>query len=156
MKDRLDEAAAAARRVDPRAKLCRIFGLALRADGTILLGEPGKYVPRWEYAFADDQDGEAPPRYVTVLYLSPAAPIVDPNAGNVSAAAPFPSWAASSLADSDVLAAAFSAQPGHERMGGFDHDSILYQVEKGEPVVLMGNWKGQHLRMDPVTRSVIL
>jgi hypothetical protein len=53
-----------------------------------------------------------------------------------AAAAPFPSWAASSLADSDVLAAAFGAQPGHDRMGGFDRDSILYRVEKGEPAIL--------------------
>lgn len=156
MKDRLNEAMAAAKQVNPRAKLCRVFGLALRADGSILLGEPGKFVPRWEYAFVDDQEEHAPPRYVTILYLSPGAPLVDPNAGNVSSIEPFPSGDAPILADSDVLAAAFNAQAGHEPMGGFDNDSILYQVEKGEPVVLMGNWKGQHIRLDPVTLSVLI
>jgi len=154
MKDRLNEAIAAARQVNPRAKLCRIFGLALQADGTVLLGQPGKYVPRWEYAFVDGEEEKVPPRYVTVLYLNPGAPLVDPNAGNVSSLEPFPAWAAPALADSDVLAAAFSAQPGHEPMGGCDNDSILYQVENGQPDVLLGNWKGQHLRMDPVTVAV--
>lgn len=154
MKDRLNDALAAARQVNPAAKLCRIFGLGLRADGSILLGEPGKFVPRWEYAFVDGREGKAPPRYVTVLYLSPRTPLVDPNAGNVTSAEPFPPWAVPILADSDVLAAAFSAQAGHEPMGGFDDDSLLYHVDNGEPGAVMGNWKGQHLRLDPVTVAV--
>ena len=72
--DRLDEALALAAEVDSRARLVRIFGLGLHADGRVRLSAPDDWISRWEYAFVVGGEDEGPLRHVTVLYLFPDGP----------------------------------------------------------------------------------
>ena len=151
MKDKLDEAIAKAKAKNPACKLVRIFGLAIESDGNITLGQQGKFTPRWEYAFMDDKNGEAPAQFLTVLYLAPKVPLVSDNAGNVGNKEPFKEETIPMIADSSVLASVFNIQEGYKHLNGNDSDSVIYYVDHGSPVVVISNWNGQCLRLDPFT-----
>lgn len=155
MKDRLNDAIRMAKEMNPAAKLVRITGLALNADGTIMLGEQGKFIPRWEYAFMDDKNGEAPPVFMTVLYMAPKAPLKTPNAGNVSDTGIIPDEQVQMLADSDIVATVFNSIPGNKPCGGYDNDCISYIIQDELPTVIVMNWKGQSARFDPFTLETI-
>jgi len=151
MKDKLEEAIKRAREKNPAAKLVRIFGLNLNPDGTVMLGQQGKFTPRWEYAFMDDKNGEAPPQFITVLFMAPKVPMVNNNAGNVSQMPPFSDEQLGMLANSDLAATIFSTIPGNKPFIGADNESITYIIQDGKPVVHLCNWKGQIIRLDAIT-----
>jgi hypothetical protein len=151
MRDKLDEAIAKAKAKNPAVKLVRIFGAAVDKDGTVMLGQQGKFMPRWEFAFMDDKNGEAPPQFITVLYLAPKVPMVNDNAGNVSTMPPLSDGQVSMLANSDVVATVFASLPDNKPCGGFDNDTMVYMIQNEEPVVHISNWKGQTTRLDAIT-----
>jgi len=151
MRDKLDEAIAKAKAKNPAVKLVRIFGAALDKDGTVMLGQQGKFMPRWEFAFMDDKNGEAPPQFITVLYLAPKVPMVNDNAGNVSTMPPFSEGQVSMLANSDVVATVFASLPDNKPCAGYDNDTIVYLIQDEQPVVHVSNWKGQMARLDAIT-----
>jgi len=151
MRDKLDEAITRARAKNPTAKLVRIFGAALDKDGTVMLGQQGKFMPRWEFAFMDDKNGEAPPQFITVLYLAPKVPMVNDNAGNVSNMPTFSEEQIGMFANSDVVATVFASFPDHKPCGGYDNDTMVYLVQDEVPVVHVSNWKGQIVRLNAIT-----
>jgi hypothetical protein len=116
-----------------------------------MLGQQGKFMPRWEFAFMDDKNGEAPPQFLTVLYLAPKVPMVNENAGNVSEMPPFSEEQVGMLANSDLVANVFASLPDHKPCGGYDNDSIVYMIQNNEPVVFVSNWKGQSDRFNAIS-----
>ena len=156
MRDKLDEAMRLAAEVNPEVKLVRITGLGIHPDGTVHLGRVGDYISRWEYAFMDNKEGEAPPEFVTVLYWQSGAPHVDPRAGNVSVMEYFDEEIIPELRDSDALVERFHDQPEHKAMCGHQNDVIAYSMRRAlDPVVVLQNWKGQSWRMDPISLDAI-
>jgi|GEM_PF-6465970 len=151
MRDKLEEALKRAKEKSPAAKLVRIFGLNLNSDGTVLLGKQGNYTARWEFAFMDDKNGEAPPQFLTVMFLAPKVPMVDEHAGNVSEMPPFSDEQIGMLANSDVAVTVFTSMPDHKPFGGNDNESIVYMVQDGKAVIHLNNWKGQNVRLDAIT-----
>jgi hypothetical protein len=152
MRDKLDEAIELAKEVNPAAKLVRISGLGINKNGTVSFEKHDDYVSRWEYAFCDDKDGEAPPQFVTVLYWIGGQGMVDPNAGNVSNEIHFDTEMIPQLKDSDVLARLFHNSKDYKKMCGNHADVIIYYMEKMmAPVAIIQNWKSQFLRLDPVS-----
>lgn len=155
MRDKLQEAITKARAKNPTAKLVRISGMAADKDGAVMLGQQGKFIPRWEFAFMDDKNGEAPPQFITVLYLAPKVPMVDDHAGNVSEMPPFSDEQIGMLANSDLAANVFASLPDHKPLAGYDNDYIVYMVQNDIPVVHVGNWKGQIVRFNAITLEKI-
>ena len=151
MKDKLEEAIKRAKEKNPAAKLVRIFGMNLNPDGTVMLGQQGKFTPRWEYAFKDDKNGEAPPQFITVLFMAPKVPMVNANAGNVSDMPSFSDEQLGMLANSDLAAKAFLAIPDYKPFIGNDNESIVYLIQDNKPVIHLTNWKGQMVRLDAIT-----
>jgi len=151
MKDKLQEAITKARAKNPTAKLVRICGMAVDKDGAVMLGQQGKFIPRWEFAFMDDKNGEAPPQFITVLYLAPKVPMVDDHAGNVSEMPPFSDDQIGMLANSDLIANVFASLPDHKPLGAYDNDNITYMVQNNEPVAFACNWKGQSERFNAIS-----
>jgi hypothetical protein len=130
--------------------------LCLHRDGTVHLGDPEDYVSRWQYAFMDDKDDEEPPQFITVLHISPNEINIDKNAGNVVHGIPFDDDIISQLKDSDKLAKVYHRPQDVKRMKGKDNDCVLYFMEKMmAPVAILQNWKGQFLKIDPVTLEKI-
>jgi hypothetical protein len=151
MRDKLEEAMKRAKEKNPNAKLVRIFGMNLNPDGTVMLGQQGKFTPRWEYAFMDDKNGEAPPQFISVLYMAPKVPMVNNNAGNVSEMPPFSDEQLSMLANSDVAATVFTSMPDYKPFIGADNETIVYIIQDNKPVIHLTNWKGQMVRLDAIT-----
>lgn len=156
MRDRLDQAIRLALEINPEAKLVRISGLGVHADGAVELGRPNDYISRWEYAFMDDREGEAPPFFVSVLYYASGEPLVTPNPGNVTQSETFDEEIIPELQDSDALVEIFNDQPDYKPMGGYQQDALVYSMRRAlDPIVIMQNWKGQFLRLDPISLDII-
>lgn len=151
MRDKLEDAIKRAKDKNPAVKLVRIFGLNLNSDGTVLLGKQGNYTARWEFAFMDDKNGEAPPQFITIMFLAPKVPMVNENAGNVSQMPPFSDEQLGMLANSDVAVTVFSAIPDNKPFIGGDNESIVYIIQNDRPVIHLTNWKGQMVRLDAIT-----
>jgi hypothetical protein len=130
MRDKLDEAIRLASGVSPEVNLIRITGLGIHSDGTVQLGRPNDFVSRWEFAFMDDKEGEAPPFFVSVLYLKPGKPLVTPSAGNVMQSEYFDEEVIPELHDSDALVELFNDQPDYKPMGGNNQDAMVYSMRR--------------------------
>ena len=152
LRERLVEALALAAEVDRRARLVRILGLGLHADGRVRLGAPDDWISRWEYAFiVGDEDGESL-GYITVLYLSPDGPRVDPHAGNVSETEFFDDEVIDGLHDSDRLVKAFNRRFCSHPMAGGEDDVLLITMRRMlDPIAVMYNGNGDQMRLDPVS-----
>jgi hypothetical protein len=152
MQDKLEEAIRLAARVNTDAGLVRIFGLGLHPDGTVRPGQADDYYSRWEYAFVDDKEGEAPPQCITVLYWGRDDPHVDPKAGNVDSKLEiFDEETLSGLHDSDEITGLFCDHSDYKPPAGTSDDFILYTMRRlYDPQVIIQNWKGQTLILDPV------
>jgi hypothetical protein len=157
MRDRLDEAIRLAAEVNRQAQLVKITGLGLQPDGCVHLGKAVDWVSRWEYAFMDDKDGQAPKQYITVLYLQDAKPIVDPRAGNVAEIKEyFDEELIPILKDSHELVGIFHEQPDYKKMAGTAEDFIVYSMRRMlDPLATICNWDGQFLRLDPVSGDIV-
>ena len=156
MRDRLDEAIGKAESVNPKARLVSIVGIGLHGDGSIHLGDKKDHVSRWQYAFRDHKDEDEPPQDITVIYIYSGEPLVDENAGNVTHDEPFETEMISNLSNSKRLVDLFNEQPGFKPMAGDINDVIVYFMEKMlAPVALIMNWKGQMLRVDPLTMEIL-
>jgi hypothetical protein len=84
------------------------------------------------------------------MYLAPTVPLVNDNAGNVGNKEAFKDENVPMLADSTVLASVFNIEAGYKHLNGNDNDSMVYYVDDGSPVVVISNWNGQSLRLDPI------
>jgi hypothetical protein len=158
MRDRLDEAIKLAKEIDSWAMLSSIVGLKVHQDGAVHLGEAkDDYISRWQYAFMNDMGGDAPTKYITVLYwMDGKTPHVDKKAGNVSDTVPFEDDLIPKLEDSDSLAAKFNQQPNFKTLGGYDSDCVIYRMDKPMlPLAIVTNWKGQSLMIDPVEMEIL-
>jgi hypothetical protein len=153
MRDKLDEALRLVAKINPEARLVRIIGIGVHQDGTVHLDNSRDYESRWEYAFKDDKDGESPPVCITVLYYNFNERLVDENAGNVPWDMEyFDEEIIDELKDSDELAEIFADQDDFKPLGGSGRDVVLYTMRRAlDPVVMISNWKGQHLQLDPIS-----
>jgi hypothetical protein len=157
MRDKLDEALRLAAEVNPEAQLVRIIGIGVHDDGTVHLDNPNDYESRWEYAFKDDHDGESPPACLTVLYYHTGQRLIDKNAGNVPWDMEyFDEEIIPELKDSDELSEVFAEEDDFKPLSGSGSDVILYTMRRAlDPVVMINNWKGQHLQLDPISAEVL-
>lgn len=144
MKDLYDRAVAEAAATDPAAELVSIIGFGVRADGLVGLDDAASYVKRWQYAFLN----AGTQRALTVSWYTPAYtttnPVIDPDAGNVTADVPFPNPDA--LVDSDEAVSAYQQQ-GCPALAGGDDDYVLYHVVDQQAVVTVNaaagaTWRG--------------
>lgn len=158
MRDKLDEALRLAAEINPEAHLVRIIGIGVHEDGTVHLDNPSDYESRWEYAFKDDGDGESPPACITVLYYHTGQRLIDKNAGNVPWDMEyFDEEIIDELKDSDELAEIFADEDDFKALSGSGSDVILYTMRRAlDPIVIISNWKGQHLMMDPISGDIVL
>jgi hypothetical protein len=157
MRDRLDEAIRLAAKVNRQANLVKIIGLGLHPDGCVHLRNPDDWVSRWEYAFMDDKEGQAPRQYITVLYLQDGDAIVDSQAGNVAGIKEyFDEELIPILKDSHELVDIFHDQHDYKKMAGTAEDFIVYDMRRMlDPLATLLNWDGQFLRLDPVSGDVL-
>lgn len=158
MHDRLAEATKLALEVDSWAMLSSVVGIGVHKDGAVHLGEEkDDYISRWQYAFMNDMRGEAPPRYITVLYfMDGKTPHLDKKAGNVSDTVPFDKDIIPRLENSDAIVAKFHQQPDFKLMAGHSNDVVVYRMERPmAPIAIVSNWKGQSIIMDPVEMDII-
>jgi hypothetical protein len=129
VREHLAEANMLAANADSGARLVSIIAFGLKADGTIALDDSNSYVKRIQYSYYNASSTHA----VTVSWFTPAFmmnnPVVDPDAGNVSATDPIPDPAL--LADSDAIATAFDASPLCPALIGDEDDYVLYNVVDG-------------------------
>lgn len=158
MRDKLEEALRLVAEINPEARLVRIIGIGVHEDGTVHLGNSRDYESRWEYAFKDDKDGESPPVCITVLYYNADERLIDENAGNVPWDMEFfDEEIIDELKDSDELAEIFADEDDFKPLAGSGHDVILYTMRRAlDPVVMICNWKGQNLMLDPIGGEIIL
>lgn len=143
MKDLYDRAVAEAAATDPSAVMVSIIGFGVRADGTVALDDAASYAKRWQFAFLNTANQRA----LTVSWYTPAYattnPVIDDDAGNVTAEVPFGSPAA--LVDSDEVVNAYHQQ-GCPALVGDDDDYVLYHVVDQQPVVSVSSASGAFWR----------
>lgn len=158
MHDRLAEAMKLVKDIDSWAMLSSIVGIKVHRDGAVHLGEKkDDYISRWQYAFMNDMGGDAPTRYITVLYwMEGKDPHIDKKAGNVSDTVPFEEDIIPKLENSNSLVAMFNQQAGFKTLGGYDNDTVVYRMDKPMlPMAIVSNWKGQTMIIDPVEMEII-
>jgi hypothetical protein len=144
MMDLFDQAISTAAATDPAADLVSIIAFGVGLDGRVGLDDAASFTKRWQFAFLNASTMRA----LTVSWYTPAFattnPVVDPNAGNVTATDPFANPAV--LVDSPAAITAH-AQAGCPAVAGTDDDWILYHVVDQQAVVSIytasgSNWRG--------------
>ena len=158
MRSKLESAVAIARRRLPGSKLVSIFGFVVDEFGTVLLGKPGAFINRWEYAFKgrDPQLNAREDVYLTVLYwMDPLQPTVSIPAGNVVCTEPFPDEIVWKLLDSDVIVAAFHRFTPLARLTGSENDFVMYKMEDGTPTAIVTNAERQSFNLHAIDGAPI-
>ncbi|MEQ8571354.1 MAG: hypothetical protein RMA76_40865 [Deltaproteobacteria bacterium] len=154
MRQRLDEAIAVAAMEDPNAVLVSVFALGLDADGTIRIDRAASYSVRLQFGFLNPTTMQA----LTVTWFSQVwsmpNPVLEPDAGNVSADIPIADIGA--LVDSDRVASAYAAA-GCPALTGDDSDALIYQNNGTDDVVNVSSasgasWAG--VARDPVVEII--
>lgn len=154
MRQRMDEAIALAATEDPNARLVSVFAVGLDDDGKIRIDRAASYSVRLQFGFRNASTMNT----MTVTWFSQVwampNPVLDPDAGNVTAENPIPD--PSLLVDSDRVAAAFTAG-GCGALTGDDGDTLIYQNNGTDDVVHVystsgASWSG--IARDPVVEVI--
>jgi hypothetical protein len=140
MKDHLDDAIRAAAAADPGASLVSVFALGVAADGTVDLSSLNDFARRWFYGFYNPTTHQP----LSVAWYTPAMmtmpPVVDRRGVGVTATTAFS--APDMLADSDAVTSGYAADVACHALAGADTDTLLYDMSRGRPVVLIRSASG--------------